>query len=203
MNYAALLADIQAWLENDGTELEADIGQIIDNAELRIYRECKFLKFRKTSTIAVNASSTTAAQPDDIIFPRYIRHASGAALIPKDETFILEYNANTSSGTIKYYANDVDGDNFVFGPVPSALTNLNIGYFYRPTGISATNTTTWLGDNAPDLLLAACLVGSTRFMKSMPQDIAEYEAEYARIRDGVIQEERVNRMTDFNRAGEG
>jgi hypothetical protein len=202
MDYSALVSDIQAWLENDDSELTDDIGQIIENAELRIYRECRFIRFRKTGTLAVNALATTASQPTDIIYPQYIRINSSAMLLPKDETFILEYNNGSSSGTIKFWANQSDGDNFVFAPAPSALTNLDIGYIYRPTGISATNTTTWIGDNYPDLLLKACIMETSKFMKLLPADKADYEKDYQDIRAAAMQDEKLYRLTDYNHDGE-
>ena len=52
-------------------------------------------------------------------------------------------------------------------------------YFYRPTSITTVDTgTTWIGDNATDALLYACLVEAYTFMKGEADIIKMYSDRY-------------------------
>ena len=79
----------------------------------------------------------------------------------------------------RYYA-PYDVSSFILAPVPDAAYAVELNYFYRPVSITAsTDGTTWLGTNAPNALLYACLVESYIFMKGEQPIISLYEARYA------------------------
>ena len=133
MTYAELVARIKEWTEDDSSEFSAQIDWIIQLAEIRIAREADLNTFRKTSTslvTTVGADEVTA--PSDMVTPRYVQlTASGQFLLPKDETYIREYNRSVTTATTPlYYSQFQNGDTnqFLLGPTPDAAYALTIGY---------------------------------------------------------------------------
>lgn len=205
MNYTQLVDNIQAWTENDATEFTTKIPVIINLAELRIYREADLTIARKEETLPTPVvGSSTLAAPTDLVLPRWIRIVNGDYLIQKDESFIREYiTSSSTTGTPKYYATSSAGTNFVFAPsFDSVSTQLRIGYTYRPTQLSASNATTWLSLNAYDVLLFACMIEASNFMKMEAQDLASWKAHYADALAGLKNEEERRRRQDDYRQGE-
>ena len=95
----------------------------------------------------------------------------------RDQSFINEYSPNrTSTGIPKYYAN-WDNDTIVLAPSPNAAYTIELAYNAQETGLSSSNTTTWVGNNAPGLLLYACLIEAFKFLKN-PEMVGMYSQAY-------------------------
>ena len=62
----------------------------------------------------------------------------------------------TSTGIPKYYAN-WDNDTIILAPTPNAAYTIELAYNAQETGLSSSNTTTWVSTNAPGLLLICLL----------------------------------------------
>jgi hypothetical protein len=206
MTYAELVARIKEWTEDDSSEFSAQIDWIIQLAEIRIAREADLNTFRKTSTslvTTVGADEVTA--PSDMVTPRYVQlTASGQFLLPKDETYIREYNRSVTTATTPlYYSQFQNGDinQFLLGPTPDAAYALTIGYTYRPTNLSSTNTTTWLSNNIPDLLFYACLMECAVLDMFEERDRTRYTGLYERSLESARFEEQTRRRTDEYRTG--
>lgn len=205
MNYSEIVDNIQAWTENDATEFTTKIPTIINLAELRIYKDVDLTIARKEATLATPIiGQSLLPAPSDLIVPRWVRISNGGYIMQKDESFIREYLATAAtSGTPKYYATAASGANLLFAPsFSSESISVQIGYTYRPTPLSASNTTTWLSLNAWDVLLFACMVESAGFMKMEQQDLANWEARYTASADALRIEEQRRRRTDEYRTGE-
>ncbi len=205
--YATLTQAIQDWTENDATEFTDKIDEIIGLAELRIEKEVPSLPaFRKASasTISLTSGATTVTAPSDIVAPRWLRIQNGAYLLQKNEDFIRTFQpaTGTNDGSPRFYAWSEDGStNLLIGPAADANYTLEIGYTYRPTGLSSGNTTSWLGTNAPDVLLYACLIESLAFMKHEAQGQENWQKLYDRALMTLKDEEVKRRHTDEYRAG--
>ena len=73
MNYTQLVANIQNFLEDDSTELQASIDQIIEQAETMIFQRMPNLPcFRKTTTGSMAAGTADYTVPS----ARMIRQVS-------------------------------------------------------------------------------------------------------------------------------
>ena len=95
-----------------------------------------------------------------------------------------------------------DGEtNLLIGPAADAIYTLEIGYYYRPTGLTSSNATTWLGTNAPDVILYACLLESMAFMKQEAQGMQAWQGMYDRALMTLKDEEVKRRHIDEYRAG--
>ena len=204
--YAILKTNIQAWAENDDSDFTDQIDTIIDFAEKRILKEADLTIARKESsaTAAVAQSATvTTSFPSDVVILRWVQVTSGNFLIPKDESFIKEFNTNSDAETSpKFYSWLTAGTQLAVAPAPSVAITLDIGYTYRITGLSDSNTTNWISINAPDVLLYACMVEAQAFMKEEQREEQRWMTMYQQARDTLKIEEERRRRTDEYRTPE-
>jgi len=201
MTYAELVQAIKDYTENTESTFVSQIDTFIDFAELRILRETDLNVARKYATATLAANDTYLSLPSDIVVIRAVQTIVSDArtyLQQKDTSFINEFISDrTTTGTPRYYAH-YDHDTASIVPAPAVDTTIELSYTYRPTGLSASNTTTWIGDNAPQGLLYACLIEASIFMKAAPEDIAGYEKRYGQALQAVlVEEDRRNRSDEY------
>ena len=206
LTYATLKAAIQAWAENDATEFTDQLDLIISLGELKIYRETDLDKFRKYSTASMVVNDKFLVKPSDIVIDRWIKIQNDGTeytdMRRKDSSFIEEYWPNGSlTGVPKFYT-DWDDDTFIVAPTCDATRTVQLAYTYRPTGLSGSNTTTWLSTNAFDVLLWSCMIEASVFMKELPADLATWEQKYTTTRDALMLEELKRNRRDEARHGE-
>lgn len=213
LTFSGLEQAIKDYVENDSTEFDAAIPVIIGNAELKIYREIDLNVFRKYCTSTIAAGRRFLEKPDDYVVDRWIKGVAGSDessgtqfdILPKDTSFIQTFSPNPSTqGQPRFYA-DWDDNTFILGPSADAAYTLVLAYTYRPIGLSASNTTSWLGDNAQDLLLAASLVQSYAFMKLEDENnpnLNFWMNEYDRALAALRLEEEKRQRTEELRHGE-
>ena len=178
-----LKQSIQDWTQNSESTFVGELDFIIINAEERIFKSVDLDYFRKNVTGAMSSGNQFLQKPSDYLasFSLSFVNASNenVFLLQKDVNFIQEYNPNPSTtGSPKYYAS-FDVDNFIVGPTPDSNYTVEMHYFYRPASITTDdNGTTWIGTNAPDALLYACLIEAYTFMKGEADLLALYTQRY-------------------------
>ena len=184
--YAELTQQIIDYTETDSNVLTtAILNDIIEHAESRIFRNADLDVFKKYKTANLTIGDPFVAMPGAtpqlFAFIRYIQIFSTdnvrITLEKKDTSFINEFIPNrTTTGTPKYYAN-WDNDTIILAPSPDATYTVELAYNAQPTGLSSSNTTTWVSNNAPEMLLYACLVEAFKFLKN-PDMVQMYESYY-------------------------
>ena len=204
MTYAELVQSIQDWTENDESTFTGELDLIIELAEKRIFRESDLNNTRKYSTASLPAGDEFLAHPTDAVVIRSLQSidSSGdrAFLLQKDKSFLDDYIVDRSAtGTPRYYCH-WDSDTVYIVPSPAVDTDFEMAYTYRPTGLSASNTTSWLGTNAPDALFYACLIEASIFMKEAPDITASYTAKYQEALQRLIVEENFRNRSDEYRS---
>jgi len=179
--YATLVQAIKDYTDNTETTFVDQIDRFISNAEQRILFEVQLPVFRKNQQGTLNASNKYLALPTDFLAPfslSVVVSNSYHFLLNKDVNFIqASYPDTTETGRPKFYA-IFDDTNLIVGPMPDAAYTMEFHYFYAPTGLSSSNTTTWLGTNAYDALLYAALVEAYIFMKGDAELLSYYQGRY-------------------------
>ena len=203
MNYAQLVASIQAYTENNFPDITLSdstvettaeqINRFIQQAEQRIYNNIQFPSIRKNMTGVVSTTSTYLSAPEDYLatYSLAVIDASGnyEYLLNKDVNFIRQaYPKATDTGLPKYYAlfgPTVNGSaitdelTFILGPKPDANYTVELHYYYYPESITvAADGRTWLGDNFDSVLLYGSLVEAYTFMKGEADMIGLYNTKY-------------------------
>jgi len=211
MTYSELLQQIRDYTEVDSSVLTNSIcDTFIKNAEYRIFREADADYSREYATSSFNSGNKYLLLPDDntdegtttirrafIVRSVIVTNSSSnqVALDPRDDTFITEYNSSGATGFPKYYS--MYRENAIqVAPTPDAAYAVTLDYVYTPDNLSSTNTTTYISQNAPELLLYACLVEAFAYLKG-PMDMYKlYQDKYNTALQGFTIEQTGRRRRD-------
>ena len=190
MNYSELLDNVRSYTEVDSNVLSNSIINVfITNVENKVDRAIDSDSQRRyaTTTCTANNAFLNVSGPEG-----GFRFARGLQLIDannniswieqRDTTFIDEYSVTRSeagsstNGQPKYWAN-WDATNLILAPTPDQVYTIEMWYNETPERISNTNTTTFLSNNAPEVLLYGTIAEAYSFLKN-PQDMQLYEAKF-------------------------
>ena len=176
MNYSTLVQAIKDYTENTETTFVGQIDQFIAQAERRILLDIDLPYFNKNATGTMSSGNSYLAKPSDFLSAKSLATISTGNeytyLLPKDVSFMREAYPDTDvTGQPEYYGH-FDNLFFIMTPIPDANYTTELHYKYSPTGLSSSNTTTWLGDNADPALLYGCLIEAYTFMKG-EQDLMQ------------------------------
>ena len=95
--------------------------------------------------------------------------------------YCLDYEPDESlTAQPKYYAEFTETE-FFMSPPPDIAYGFCLRQIQTPNALSPTNQTTWLGTNAGDMLLYACLLASDEFLISDPVDLETWRKSYAEV----------------------
>tara|TARA_R110000772_G_scaffold67111_5_gene149106 strand:+ start:5 stop:631 length:627 start_codon:yes stop_codon:yes gene_type:complete len=185
MNYSTLVSNIQNFLEDDSTELSNSIDQIISQAEEMIFQRLPSLPCFKgiaTGNLVIGTSEYT------IPTARMIRQVSVTDsssnvvyLNHRLDSYVRDYwpNSSTTATPEMYSTNSsgVAGTVVMLAPTPDATLAYRADYLAPETGLSSSNTTSWIGNNAENVLLSASLLEASAFLKA-PETINLYKAQF-------------------------
>ena len=219
--YAELVTQIRAYTETDDQVLtDTIINDFIEHSEHRIFRDIELNNdnvYVNGNTAANNRfvrlpgySSTDPSKPEigEIATIRYVTLYTDTAprtrfdLVRVDQDFLAEYYDTPEVGSTakpRYYAN-WDMGTIVVAPTPNAVYKFEIGITKKPTGLSSSNTKTWVSVNAPNVILYACLCEAFKFLKA-PQDQQVYEQSYNQAIQQLAQEQLGKKRRDEFRDG--
>ena len=181
--YTTLKSAIQDYTQNTESTFVADLATIITQAEQRIIKSVELPNFRKNVTGSLTSGNQYLSSPSDYLYPYSLAVLDSSNnytyLLNTDVSFIREaYPVAATTGTPKHYA-QFDDDTFIIGPTPSSGFTVELHYFYIPESISASSDgTSWLGTNAPEVLLYASLCEAYTFMKGEPDILVNYEKRF-------------------------
>ena len=179
--YADLVTKIRNYTEVDDTVFTSAIinGFILD-AEERILRDVNTDADRKYATASMVSGQKFLNFPDGALVIRALQITSGSDKIyleKRDTTFIDEFNSTSATGVPKYYAN-FDDDTLMFAPIPNATFSIQASYVALPTGLSSSNTQTYVSKRFPNGLLYACLIEAFGYLKGPMEMLQYYEKQY-------------------------
>jgi hypothetical protein len=199
MNYAQLVASIEAYTENNFPDVtladesietsKEQVDRFIQQAEQRIYNTVQFPSLRSNVTGSTSSANKYLSCPGDFLatYSMAVIDASGnyEYLLNKDVNFIRQAypNPTTDVGIPKYYAifgpqsADSKELTFILGPTPNAVYGVELHYYYYPESI-VTAGQTWLGDNFDSVLLYGSLVEAYTFMKGETDLLTLYDGKY-------------------------
>ena len=204
MNYTTLVANIQNFLEDDSSELQASIDQIIDQAEVMIFQRLPNLPcYRNTVTGNMVAGTADYTVPS----ARMIRQVSVISsnvtsyLNHKVDSYIRDYwpNATTQGVPIMYSTKNAGtaGTVVTLAPTPNSTDTYQVDYIAPETGLSSGNTNNWIGDNAENVLLAACLYEASAFLKA-GETLALYKTQFDEAVQLTVQEMQRDYAAEYN-----
>ena len=212
VKYAELTTQILNYTEVSTSVLSSTITDVfIEHTENRIFRDVDLDVFKSHQTANLISSIAflslpggTTPTPTSLGTVRtfQIYPASGTPtrelLEQRDVSFMNEYWPDrTSTGTPKYWA-WWDHNTIYVAPTPDSAYNVELGITRLPTRLSSSNTTSWLGNNAPSLLLYGCLAEAFKFLKGPAEMLQLYEQSYQRaLQELVIEQQGRHRRDEY------
>jgi len=169
--YAELVANLQAWLEDDDTEFAAAIDDLINLGEMRLWRDLDLSIFTSEDTTVTAASNPAVVKPTtdtELVSFQSLWYDSGSErrfLELRSTDWIRDYQNPANEGPPRFYC-EVSETDWEVAPIPDAIYTINVRGTTRPTGLSSGQTTTWLSLHMDDILFKACLAESEKFLKS-------------------------------------
>ena len=204
--YAELTTAIRNYTEvGDGVFTQAIIDDFIMSAEHRINIDCPMDSDRFVQEGTLSTDNNTINAPAGTLFIRGVEvfnsttatTGNGTWLEKKDQTYLSEYidrltgpegdlTAQDVTGFPKYYAmfggavglTDTTSGGLYIAPTPDAAYKFRIYYNKQVSGLSATNTTTYISQYFPQGLLHACLVEAFGYLKGPMDMLTYYENRY-------------------------
>ena len=210
MTYDELVQKIRDYTEVDANVLTSTIvNGFISDAEFRLLRDVDSDNNKRYVTAQLVSGTRFIDTPDNLLIIRSAQIVDsdgvGASnnrdfLQYRDTSFMSEFNPAESTGVPKYYSN-WDQNTIVVAPTPNATYTIQVNYILKPTGLSSTNTTTYLSQQFPNGLLYACLVEAFSFLKG-PNDLLQlYEGKYKQAVEGFSVEQMGRRRRDEYQSG--
>ena len=204
MNYTQLVANIQNFLEDDSSELQASIDQIIEQAETMIFQRLPNLPcFRQTVTANMVAGTSDYTVP----LARMIRQVSiissnvSSYLNHRVDSYIRDYSPNvTTQGTPIMYSTKsagTAGTVVTLAPTPNSTDTYQVDFVAPETGLSSSNTNNWIGDNLENVLLAACLYEASAFLKA-GETLSLYKTQFDEAVQLAVQEMQRDYAAEYN-----
>ena len=210
MTYAELVQKIRDYTEVSSNVLtDTIINGFIEDAEFRILREVDSDNNRRYATANLVVNTRFIDTPDNLLVVRsaQIVDSDGTALADnrdflqyRDTNFMAEFNPVGSTGVPKYYGY-WDEKTLVFAPTPDATYTVQLNYILKPSGLSSTNTSTYLSLQFPNGLLYACLVEAYGFLKGPLDMLQHYDKKYVEAVKGFSIEQMGRRRRDEYQAG--
>jgi len=210
--YSELVTQIRDYAEVSSDVLtDVRVNDFIEHTENRIFRDVDIDVFKSNQTANLTPSNPfvslpggSAPDPTSLgtIRSMQIFPASGTPtrtnLEQRDVSFISEYAPDrTATGTPVYWA-WWDHNSLIVAPTPDSAYNLELGITRLPTRLSSTNTTSWIGSNAPSALLYGCLAEAFKFLKGPAEMLQLYEQSYQRaIQELAIEQQGRHRRDEY------
>ena len=181
--YATLKTAIQDYMDNDETTFANNLDNFIKTTEEDILKNVELNFYRKNVTGTATSGSAYLGMPSDFLAPFSLAVISSSVyyyLLLKHPSFIRDYTPNASTtGQPKYYG-EFDNDTFILAPTPDDNYSFELHYFYRPTSLTAgaSDGTTYLSTNMPNVMLSGSLLQAAIFMKLDTAETGTYKQNY-------------------------
>jgi len=176
-SYSFLKTDLINTTENDSSEYESQISNIVERAESRLMKELDDSGLDNYSSFTFTAGNPIVTVPEGTLVVRNVNYKTSVSsniipLLQRTYEYAIDYfpHASTSTGEPRYYARKNNTEIYVV-PTPASTLTGEIQTTKRPlalasaTGTSAT-TSNYFSDFCYNALFDACMVESMIFMKN-------------------------------------
>jgi len=204
MNYTTLKTNIQNFLEDDSTELVASIDTIIGQAEDMIFQRLPNLPCFRLTTSANMVAGTfeyTVASARMIRQVSVTISSNVSYLDHRIDSYLRDYWPNSATqGVPEFYSTKTAGTAgtvITLAPTPNSTDTYQVDFIAPEAGLSAANANNWIGDNAENVLLSACLYEASAFLKA-GETLALYKTQFDEALQLFIQEMQRDYAAEYN-----
>lgn len=187
-SYNTLIAEIQSWAEDQSAQFVAEVPNIVSLGESRLVTDLDLEIFHNTNagalTIGVFAQTMKSAGWCGTRSV-WLRDVGGAGpyvqIFRRTIEYCITYAPDPATGRARpTYFGELSPTQLHLAAAPDVA----YGFEVREVALLAAqrltsgNQNTWLGTNAGDMLLKACLMEAQVFLKAVPDDISIVEKSY-------------------------
>jgi hypothetical protein len=212
MNYSELLDNVRNYTEVTSDVLSNSVINVfLTNIENKVARQLDSDDQRRyaTTTFEANNAFLDVSGPEGgFRFARALQIVADDGtrtwLEQRDATFMDEYSVERSTtdtnftGQPKYWGN-WDATTLIVAPTPNVAYTVEMWYDETAerlgNGSGTTSTTTFLSNNAPEVLLFGTLSEAFSYLKN-PQDMQLYESKYQVALQDFAQEQMGRKRRD-------
>tara|TARA_R100001460_G_scaffold56023_1_gene95452 strand:+ start:39 stop:719 length:681 start_codon:yes stop_codon:yes gene_type:complete len=214
-SYSFLKTDLINTTENDSSEYESQISNIVERAESRLMKELDDFGLDNYSSFSFTAGNPIVTVPEGTLVVRNVNYKTSASsnitpLLQRTYEYAIDYfpHASASTGTPRYYSRKNNTEIYVVPTPASALTG-EIQTTKRPlalssaTGTSAT-TSNYFSEFCYNALFDACMVESMIFMKNfslVPTMEQKFQGSINSLRNQARRTRRDDMQTPANPLG--
>jgi len=201
--YDTLTAAILSYAEDTDADFVANTDDMIAKAETRILRDLDLELFEAWSQVTISSGVRNVVKPTNTIAVNdvWIRNPASSQWVelPRRtfEYCLLYAPVEVAVGAPQYYC-EFDEDDIYVVPTPIQAYsggNARVRATIRPTGLSSSNATSWLGNNVADLLFHACMIEAHNYLKN-PAKIEEAAGMYQSLIQQIgFEMEQIRRPT--------
>lgn len=197
MNYSTYIDQMRKLLVINATDTDFPvvIPNMIEYAELRIYRELDFLHVRSAPTALATSGSRNVTVPASLVVVESANLISPAGVtdpelgtrVPLDRqsldyiNFVWPTAATTGEPSVYALLTNTAAR---LAPTPDGSYTVEFIGTTRPAPLSASNPTTFITDNMPDLFVEASLIFGFIYQRDSAMQAAA-EANYQALKAGV------------------
>jgi len=219
MNYTEYVSTIANLLvvPADNAEFLADVPNISENANNRIYRELDLLNTvvrdasatLTTSTRTFNLPSTlgtfVVTEQINVITPVAAAspdQGTRNALVPASKDMLDFLYPSSTGSTVPQYFAMISQSTIIVAPWPDQAYPVEVVGTIRPAPLSESVTTTLLSVYFPDMLIAASMVRGAAFLKNYgaaiddPKMAITWEQTYQMLKEAAFTEESRKKFTE-------
>jgi hypothetical protein len=117
------------------------------------------------------------------------------------DSYLRDYWPNlTTQGTPKFYSTksaNTAGTTIRIAPTPDTADSYQVDFIAPEAGLSSSNANTWVGDNAENVLLSACLYEASAFLKA-GETLALYKTQFDEALQLFVQEMQRDYAAEYN-----
>ena len=206
-SFSFLKTDLINTTENDSSEYESQIPNIVERAESRLMKELDDSGLDNYSSFTFTAGNPIVTVPEGTLVVRNVNYKTSVSsniipLLQRTYEYAIDYfpHASTSTGEPRYYARKNNTEIYVV-PTPASTLTGEIQITKRPlalasaTGTSAT-TSNYFSEFCYNALFDACMVESMIFMKNFSL-VPNMEQKYQSSINALRNQSRRTRRDDM------
>lgn len=182
MTYESLIESLLRWtVRESDTDLEAELPRLIDSTERKVARVLKTLLSRQNVTGTLQIGNALVQKPTrllEAISWRFLAldpvtntYTKSVELKKRTYEYIREVYPGVNVQNAPVYYSDYDYDYHYVGPDPDYTYSYQLTYYERPEPLGIDNSTNFLTEFAPDLMLYGLLLEASPFLTDAEVDM--------------------------------
>lgn len=206
LTYTNLVTEIEKYLERSDSALISSIPLFIMLGERRVARDLKILGLKVYVTDTLLVGQQVLAKPTRWLNTSSFTIGTGTGfntitqVLQRSYEYCRMYWPDPTQTAQPKYFSDYQYYHFLIAPTPDAAYPYELSYYQVPQLIDGTTSTNWITENAPDILIYACLVEAAVYLKDDDR-LPVWTNLYENAKGALSKEDRMRIYDSFSKRG--